>query len=196
MFGLKPVFYRHVGTAVWRLRLMLVLWRGKPASVLACVGDWLMAQPDHPHALATQAHWLAQTNEPEAAVQVLQRLLVLQPHVAVHWFNAGFVFQGLGQWRSAQSHLEVATQLDPMLDRAWYGLGVVRIALGDRWGAEQALRRNTELQPMNPLAWYQLAHLHRECGEHQQAWALLNHLRGFEPRVARQLEREWGGQVA
>jgi hypothetical protein len=46
------------------------------------------------------------------------------------------------------------------------------------------------------LAWYQLAHLHRERGEHSQAEDVLNHLRGFEPRVAQQVEREWAGQAA
>jgi Tfp pilus assembly protein PilF len=111
--------------------------------------------------------------------------------VAAHAFNQGFVLQGLALWGEAQSAFETAIGLNPLLDRAWYGLGVVRIEQGDLLGAEQALRRNTELQPMGPLAWYQLAHLHRERGEQAQAQAVLSHLRGFEPRVARQLEREW-----
>jgi Tfp pilus assembly protein PilF len=58
------------------------------------------------------------------------------------------------------------------------------------------LRRNTELQPMSPLAWYQLAHLHHERGELAQAQDLLRHLRSFEPRAARQLEREWAAVLA
>lgn len=175
----------------WRLRLALVLWWGRPAPVLACVSAWLRAQPDHPHALATQAHWLAQTKDLHGAAQVLLCLRVLQPQVAAHAFNQGFVLQGLARWIEAQSAFETAIQINPLLDRAWYGLGVVRLELGDLSGAEQALRRNTELQPMSPLAWYQLAHLHRERGELAQAQDLLRHLRSFEPRVARQLEREW-----
>jgi Flp pilus assembly protein TadD len=181
---------------VWRLRLTLALWRARPEAVLACVNDWLQEQPDHPHALATCAHWLARTEDWEGAARVFQRLLRLQPNVAAHWFNAGFVHQSLGRLTQAQTDFETATQLDPQLDRAWYGLGVVRIALGDLKGAEQALRRNTELQPMGPLAWYQLAHLHRERGDHSQADVVLNHLRGFEPHVAQQVEREWAGQSA
>jgi tetratricopeptide (TPR) repeat protein len=141
--------------------------------------------------LATQAHWLAQTKDLPGAAHVLLRLRVLQPQVAAHAFNLGFVMQSLARWSEAQSAFETATQLNPLLDRAWYGLGVVRVELGDLSGAEQALRRNTELQPMSPLAWYQLAHLHRERGELAQAQDLLRHLRSFEPRVARQLEREW-----
>lgn len=175
----------------WRMRLTLVLWWGQPEAVLACVAGWLQAQPEDPHALATQAHWLAVTNDLHGAAQVLLRLRVLQPQVAAHAFNLGFVLQGLGRWSEAQSAFETATEINPILDRAWYGLGVVRIELGDLAGAEQALRRNTELQPMSPLAWYQLAHLYRERGELAQAQDLLRHLRSFEPRVARQLEREW-----
>lgn len=180
----------------WRLRLTVVLWWGRPAPVLACVAAWLQAQPDHPHALATQAHWLAQTKDLHAAAHVLRRLRVLQPQVAAHAFNLGFVLQGLARWSEAQSAFEDATQLNPLLDRAWYGLGVVRIELGDLSGAEQALRRNTELQPMSPLGWYQLAHLHHERGELAPAQDLLRHLRSFEPRVARQLEREWAAVSA
>jgi Flp pilus assembly protein TadD len=106
------------------------------------------------------------------------------------------VLQGLARWSEAQSAFEAATKINPLLDRAWYGLGVVLIELGDLSGAEQALRRNTELQPMSPLAWYQLAHLYRERGELAQAQDLLRHLRSFEPRVARQLEREWTALTA
>jgi len=175
----------------WRLRLTLVLWWGRPAPVLVCVAGWLQAQPEHPHALATQAHWLVQTKDLRGAAHVLLRLRLLQPQVAAHAFNLGFVLHGLALWREAQSAFEDAIQLNPLLDRAWYGLGVVRLELDDLSGAEQALRRNTELQPMSPLAWYQLAHLHHERGELAQAHDLLCHLRSFEPRVARQLEREW-----
>jgi Flp pilus assembly protein TadD len=183
-------------TLLWRLRLTLALWHGRSEGVLACVNRWLHEQPDHPHALATCAHWLARTEDWEGAARVFQRLLRLQPNVATHWFNAGCVNQRLGHLAQAQTDFETATQINPQLDRAWYGLGVVRIALGNLQGAEQALRCNTELQPLGPLAWYQLAHLHRERGEHQQAQDVLNHLRGFEPRVAQQVEREWAGQVA
>ena len=180
----------------WRMRLTLVLWWGRPAPVLACVDGWLQAQPEHPHALATQAHWLAVTKDWHGAAEVLLRLRVLQPQVAAHAFNLGFVLQGLARWSEAQSAFEAATKINPLLDRAWYGLGVVLIELGDLSGAEQALRRNTELQPMSPLAWYQLAHLYRERGELAQAQDLLRHLRSFEPRVARQLEREWTALTA
>jgi hypothetical protein len=55
-----------------------------------------------------------------------------------------------------------------------------------------ALERTTRLQPLSPHAWYQLARVHVECGHGQAAHAVMAHLRGFEPRVAEQLERETG----
>jgi len=177
--------------AIWRVRLVLALWWGRPHTILACLAAWLRDQPDHPHALASQAHWLAQTGDWSAASRALQRLVVLQPNRAAHWFNAGFVHQHLNQWLPAQSAFETALALEPMLDRAWYGLGVVRMRLGDVAGAEQAWRRNTELQPMSPLAWYQLAQLHHGLGQTEEAQAIVNHLNGFEPHVARRLLQEW-----
>jgi Flp pilus assembly protein TadD len=113
-------------TLLWRVRLVLALWWGRPAHILACLAAWLREQPDHPHALASQAHWLAQTGDWAGASVVLQRVLTLQPEHAAHWFNAGFVHQQLQQWVPAKTAFETALQWAPTLDRAWYGLGVVR----------------------------------------------------------------------
>jgi Tfp pilus assembly protein PilF len=55
-----------------------------------------------------------------------------------------------------------------------------------------ALKRNTELQPMSPYAWYQLARVHVDRQEPGEAVKIIRHLRGFEPKVAAQLERETG----
>ena len=78
------------------------------------------------------------------------------------------------------------------MDRAWYGLALCRIREG-RWDdAVVALKRNTELQPMSPYGWYQLARLHASRDNGAEALKIIRHLRGFEPKVAAQLERETG----
>ena len=56
--------------------------------------------------------------------------------------------------------------------------------------ALQAFQRNTELQPMSPYGWYQMARVHMEMQQEAQALAVLQHLQGFEPKVAAQLARE------
>ncbi len=55
-----------------------------------------------------------------------------------------------------------------------------------------ALKRNTELQPMSPYGWYQLARVHIDKKQPDEAVKIIRHLKGFEPKVAAQLERETG----
>ena len=82
--------------------------------------------------------------------------------------------------------------MDPQLDRAWYGLGLALIRQGRFDEATEALKRNTDLQPMSPYGWYQLAKVHMDRHEPDQARKIIQHLQGFEPKVAAQLEREIG----
>ena len=55
-----------------------------------------------------------------------------------------------------------------------------------------ALERNTELQPMSPYGWYQLARIHVDRKQPEEAVKIIRRLKGFEPKVAAQLERETG----
>jgi hypothetical protein len=45
---------------------------------------------------------------------------------------------------------------------------------------------------MSPYGWYQLARVHHDLGRDEEAQKVLDHLRTFEPKVARQLARETG----
>jgi hypothetical protein len=54
------------------------------------------------------------------------------------------------------------------------------------------LKRNTELQPMSPYGWYQLARVYVDRRQPEEAVKIICHLKGFEPKVAAQLERETG----
>jgi Tfp pilus assembly protein PilF len=76
------------------------------------------------------------------------------------------------------------------MDRAWYGLGLVLVRQGRLDEAAIALKRNTQLQPMSPFGWYQLARVHFDLRQVDEALAVVRHLKGFEPKVAAQLERE------
>jgi Tfp pilus assembly protein PilF len=78
------------------------------------------------------------------------------------------------------------------MDRAWYGLGLVLVRQGRLQEALQALDRNTRLQPMSPFGWYQMARVHVDLHQPEEARAVIRHLKGFEPKVAAQLERETG----
>jgi cytochrome c-type biogenesis protein CcmH/NrfG len=81
------------------------------------------------------------------------------------------------------------------MDRAWYGLGLVLVRQGRLEEAVVALKHNTKLQPMSPFGWYQLARVHLDLKQADEALAVIRYLKGFEPKVAAQLERETGLKV-
>ena len=102
------------------------------------------------------------------------------------------MLEPLGRWDEALAAFRRSTELSPELDRAWYGLGLVLIRMQRFDEAIVALKRNTELQPMSPYGWYQLARIHVDRKQPDEAVKIIRHLKGFEPKVAAQLERETG----
>jgi tetratricopeptide (TPR) repeat protein len=139
--------------------------------------------------------------EAGSVVKVLTMAAALDDHLALvqqapddaaAWFNLGYVLETDGQWQPALDAFARACELDPQMDRAWYGQGLVLIRLQRFDEAAAALRRNTELQPMSPYGWYQLARVHIDRQAPDEAVKIIRHLRGFEPKVAAQLERETG----
>ena len=148
--------------------------------------------PDDAYALGSRAHLSAQAGRLEAALADSQRLLALRADHAGTWFNHGFKLESAGRDEEALAAYRLATELGPKLDRAWYGMGLVLIRLQRYEEAVQALKRNTELQPMSPYGWYQLARVHADRRDPDAAVQVIRHLKGFEPKVAAQLERETG----
>jgi tetratricopeptide (TPR) repeat protein len=183
---------RAIRAAWWRLQLRAWLLLGRQSTALERLAQWLAHTPDDVHALATLAHLRAARGEHSAARQALLRVVELQPGLASHWFNLGFVSEQAGLPQQAEAAFGRATALDPRLDRAWYGLALSLIAQRRFDEAVDALRKTTELQPMSPFGWYQLARVHVDRREPEQAAQIFRHLRGFEPRVAAQLVRETG----
>mgnify|MGYP006187453703 CR=1 FL=1 len=108
------------------------------------------------------------------------------------WFNLGYLSEEMGELAQAETAFRRALEIDPKLDRAWYGLALSLIRQRRFDEAIAALRKNTELQPMSPYGWYQLARVHVDREEPEEAAKIIRHLRGFEPKVAAQLERETG----
>jgi len=148
--------------------------------------------PRNVYALASRAQVEDQLGHAARAIE-LQRLLTRTvPDQAHAWFNLGFMLEKADQLEEAQTAFREATRLSPALDRAWYGLGLVLIRLRRFDEAVDALRKNTELQPMSPYGWYQLARVHVDRHEPDEAAKIIRHLKGFEPKVAAQLERETG----
>jgi tetratricopeptide (TPR) repeat protein len=124
------------------------------------------------------------------ALPDLRRATELAPAQAGHWFNLGYVLAQLERQDEAVAAFREATQRDAKLDAAWYGLGLALLQLGRLDEAVAALKRNTELQPMSPYGWTQLARAHARAEQPAKARKVVEHLRGFEPKVAEALIHE------
>jgi len=158
------------------------------------VYDTLLARwPQDAYGLASRAHLRARRGDRDGALADAQALVAAHPQrSAADWFNLAFMLEEAGRYADAEPAFRRAVELDPKLDRAWYGLGLTLIRLGRHDEAVTALKRNTELQPMSPYGWYQLARVHVHRQQPDEARQVIAHLKGFEPKVAAQLERETG----
>ncbi len=172
---------------------MAFLLVGHPKAAEAVFTDMLQRWPNDAYALASRSHTRAQMGHAADALDDALALVRVNPNAgAADWFNAGFLLDQHGRDAEAEGAFRRAVAIDPKLDRAWYGLGLVLIRLGRCSEAVAALKRNTELQPMSPYGWYQLARMHAQQHQPDQARRIIAHLKGFEPSVAAQLERETG----
>ncbi|MFN0186638.1 MAG: tetratricopeptide repeat protein [Aquabacterium sp.] len=175
----------------WRAQLALVF--GRHAIARDAFTEMLRLFPGDAYALASRAHDHGQTGQRALAIDDLRALVGLHPdRAAADWYNLAFQLEAAGQADEAEPAFRRALEMDPKLDLAWYGLGLVLIQLGRLDEAVMPLKRNTELQPMSPYAWYQLARVHWDRQQPSETRKIIRHLKGFEPKVAAQLEREIG----
>ena len=187
-----------VGRTPWALTLsrfeaMGWLVLGRREAAIRVFDRMLVRWPANAYALASRAHLKAQLGRRGEAIADARALVAAHPdRSAADWFNLAFLLEDAAQLTEAEGAFKHAIRLDPKLDRAWYGLGLVLIRLGRNDEALVALERNTALQPMSPFGWYQRARLHMNRHEPEAALKIIRHLKGFEPKVAAQLERETG----
>jgi tetratricopeptide (TPR) repeat protein len=173
-----------------KLSAMAWLVFARRAKALEVFNAMLSRWPGDAYALGSRAHLLTELGRHAEAMADQQTLTCSHPDVGAHWFNLGYMLEDAGRYEEALTAFQRCTALSPQLDRAWYGQGLVLIRLQRYDEAVVALKRNTELQPMSPYGWYQLARVHLDRKEPDEARKIIRHLKGFEPKVAAQLERE------
>jgi tetratricopeptide (TPR) repeat protein len=178
----------------WQLIALLIFNRRTAA--VSLLDSMLKMYPNDAYALFSRAHLHSQLNNNLLSLEDYRALTYGNNSAnAAHWFNQGFLQEQMGFLEQAELSFNRALQLDNSLDRCWYGLGLVLIQLKRFEEAIVALRRNTELQPMSPYGWYQLARIHTDRSETEEATRIIRHLKGFEPKIATQLEFETGIKV-
>ena len=176
-----------------KLLAIVALVFGRQVFALNTFSTMLQHWPGDAYALSSRAHVLAARGERAAALADARALVAAHPsRSAADWFNLAFMLEEANELAPSEAAFRRALELDPKLDRAWYGLGLVLIKTQRLDEALAALKRNTELQPMSPYGWYQLARVHMDRHDPDEARKVIAHLRGFEPQVAAQLERETG----
>jgi tetratricopeptide (TPR) repeat protein len=181
--------------AYWSLKLQAItlLVIGRRSAAERVFDTMLSRWPGDAYALASRAHVLAQRGARAAAIGDAQELVSRHPRrSAADWFNLAYLLEEAGRVDEAEPAFRRAVEIDPKLDRAWYGLGLTLIRQRRFDEAVAALERNTTLQPMSPYGWYQLARVHMDRQQPEEARKIIRHLKGFEPKVAAQLERETG----
>jgi tetratricopeptide (TPR) repeat protein len=155
-------------------------------------GKMLALDPDDVLALASIGFQRAAQGRKREALAMFERVVALKPDDAEAQFNRGFLLQELGDHDGAMGAFRLALSVDPDHDRALYGLALSLISTRRPEEAIAPLKRNTKLQPMSPYGWYQLGRVQHELGRIDETQRVLDHLVKFEPKVARQLERETG----
>ena len=184
-------------TQRWRYHWLKMQARGlllanRPAAALRRFDAMLVSAPQDRYALASRAHVLVHTGDVAGGVQVLCTLTAKHPDDATAWFNLAYALETHGDTVQAERAFRRALAVDGTLDRAWYGLALLLIRALRLDEAVAALECNTRLQPMSPYGWYQLARVQLARHQPDETRRIIRHLKGFEPKVAAQLERETG----
>ena len=183
----------HRGLSLWlKFKAKTLLVFGLRAQANAVFHEILRNNPADVLALNSLGYDDLSHRRLPQALDFFERSLAQTPANANAHFNVGFVREELGRTQEAELAFKAAIQIDEKFDRAWYGLGLALVRQRRFEESLVAFKRNTELQSMSPYAWYQMARVHVELQQPDKALEVMRHLKGFEPKVAAQLERETG----
>lgn len=193
-----PEAVRKIGrwalfTLHWRAKIFLFL--GMRVSARQVFEDVLQYVPKDVLALNSLGYAAMHDKNFVLALTYFDQVVELSAESSNAHFNQAFVCEELGRLEDAERGFLAAIAIEEKMDRAWYGLGLVLVRQGRLEEAVIALKRNTKLQPMSPFGWYQLARVHLDLKQADEALAVIRYLKGFEPKVANQLERETGLKV-
>ena len=111
---------------------------------------WLQSGSDTADLLMSRAIAAASTDKDELAIELLDRVVVLQPDWAEAWNKRAVVFTSLGDDDRAILDLRRAVSQEPRHFTAWTGLGVLFRKAGDKKSALAAFRQALAIAPHLP----------------------------------------------
>ena len=82
----------------------------------------LTLNPMHQRALALKAEMMMQTRGLDQSDATYRKLIALNPHVAVHWMNYGYLLKTLGDAGNAVAAIRTSLALKPASGSAWWTL--------------------------------------------------------------------------
>jgi len=135
----------------------------------------------------TANHYLGlirlQQGQPATALTFLKTAQSQSPHDRDILFNLARCYFALGYKQDAVRSLdEVLANTAPDDGATAYGVGVLLLQHGEFGAAIAALERALKLSPANPAALVLLADAHRQAGQFDESWRLVNEAIGLRKR--------------
>jgi tetratricopeptide (TPR) repeat protein len=96
------------------------------------------------------------------AIELLDRILVLQPNWAEAWYRRATLFYQLDDPAGAMADLYQALKLEPRHFSAWTGLGHILMSSEDKPRALEAFRRALKINPQVEMLQTMVMRLDRE----------------------------------
>lgn len=123
------------------LAVIDIMKENNEASARAHMLRALELQPENPHYLLHYGVLLAQMNDREKAMEVLEEAVRADGSNPLSHFNLGRVARQVNDLTKARTELEEAVRLRPELARAHYQLASVYRALGEKDKAAESMRQ-------------------------------------------------------
>ncbi|KAB0268931.1 tetratricopeptide repeat protein [Microvirga brassicacearum] len=111
---------------------------------------WARSGSDTADLLLSRASEAAEKKNLDLAVELLDRVVTLQPGWASAWYTRATVFYQLDDPVGAMADLHRALTIEPRHYAAWAGLGQIFMASDDKGRALEAFRRALKINPQIP----------------------------------------------
>jgi Tfp pilus assembly protein PilF len=154
---------------------------GRLAEAEAIYRQILAKDPNYTDALHLLGSLAAQLDNNDAAIDLLQRAIRLNPNIAPYHGNLGAVFMKLKRHDEAVASLRRAIQINPNAPDVYYNLGATLTELNDFDGAFSAFNKGLALHPNWPEMHSTIGTALRKVGKFAEAIASLHRAIALQP---------------